>query len=168
MNENKRGVTECPFDSSLDSQGQRTSAGPVGEGGGRRGRVLSAVPMIFITTRQCICGKVMFSYVSVCPPSNMGARGPPWPWPLQTRDPLLSDMGPQGPYSSSPTLVTSDAHHWRPVETCSLKDLPLPPDLYFNRPPTKLRECNVYTGVSQSFCPGGGVSMIPSPFRGGG
>ena len=34
MNENKRGVAECPFDSSLDSQGQRTSAGPVGEGGG--------------------------------------------------------------------------------------------------------------------------------------
>ena len=94
MNENKHGVAECPFDSSLDSQGQRTSAGPVGGGGGDgdgRGQI-SAVPMIFITgkTRQRICGKVMFLYVSVCPPSNMGTSG--------TFDPpghAPSDTGPK-------------------------------------------------------------------------
>ena len=33
-------------------------------------------------------------------------------------------------------------------------------------PPTKLRECNVFTGVCLSM--GGQVSLVTSPFRGGG
>ena len=35
----------------------------------------------------------------------------PWTWDLRT-------------YTPSPLLLTSGGHHWRPVQTCSLKDLP--------------------------------------------
>ena len=27
-------------------------------------------------------------------------------------------------YGTYPTLLTSSGHHWRPVQTCSLEDLP--------------------------------------------
>ena len=29
-----------------------------------------------------------------------------------------------------PLLLTSDGHHWRPVQTCSLEDLPPPTSTY--------------------------------------
>ena len=94
--------------------------------------------------------KVMFSVVSVC--SGVGeinhypwCIGPHCTGPLQhgTRSTALRPIPPQifdltvHPFPSppwppsryrttvqGPLLVTSDDHHWRPVQTCSLQDTP--------------------------------------------
>ena len=57
-------------------------------------------------------GKVMFLQASVCPWGGGGSKS--------------HDMGPGYP-TRPPTwdlLLTSSGHHWRPVQTCLLEDLP--------------------------------------------
>ena len=48
---------------------------------------------------------------------------PFWPQSHQHSHPPISDMSLPGP-GSSPPLVTSGGHYWRPVQTCSLEDPP--------------------------------------------
>ena len=78
------------------------------------------------TARKRSCGKVMFSQLSVIlfERCALGHGYPPITrhgtfshyWHLVV---ITGDMGP-----TPSLLLTSGGHHWRPVQTCSLEDLP--------------------------------------------
>ena len=104
-----------------------------------------------ITTRKRSCGKVMLSQASVCwrgggvgtshtswdrshgrvPPSAWTSYLGTYPyyWHLVV---ITGDMGPTPPRYQTlgpiplPLLLTFGGHHYRPVQTCSLEDLPSP------------------------------------------
>ena len=55
------------------------------------------------------------------PPSRHGTSGTPYPWHPS------SGHGTSGTPLPCPSLVvTSGSHQWRPIQTCSLQDVPFP------------------------------------------
>ena len=83
--------------------------------------VLQAIYFVmFITTHQRSCEKVMFSVVSVH--SIWLGRGPHviiTPITHDALEPTVQDPPPT--WHPRYPLVTSGGHHWRPVQTCSLQ-----------------------------------------------
>ena len=71
-------------------------------------------------------------------PLDMGPQDPSPPGPGPSLAPP-SDMGPQDPFSPCPAslLVTSDGHHWKPVQICSLQEPPpTSAEIYSGEAPT--------------------------------
>ena len=71
-----------------------------------------------ITTSKWSCGRVMFSRALVG--YILHQTWGPTPYPPTTLDIRSGDL-------PLPPLLTSDGHHWRPVQTCSLEALVPPP-----------------------------------------
>ena len=65
-------------------------------------------------------------------PLDMGPQDPSPPGPGPSLAPP-SDMGPQDPFSPCQAflLATSDGHHWKLVQICSLQEPPPPPVLRY-------------------------------------
>ena len=83
---------------------------------------IKILDLLFFTTRQRSCWELMFSQMSVCHSVQGGSHV------TNTHDSLdltvhpATDMGPHSTGTSP--AVTSGGHHWGPVQTCSLQNLP--------------------------------------------
>ena len=104
-------------------------------------------PCIIITACQRSYGKVTFLLVSVC---WEGEGVPMWPLPMMYWTSLYRSQAPSrtsengppppdirhGTHWPCPLLETSDSHHWRSVQTCSLLEdsppIPLPLHQYWH------------------------------------
>ena len=78
-----------------------------------------------ITARKRHCGKVLFSQTSVILFVRKGLGTSHASWDRShggVSRPAPPDIRPEDP----PMLLTSNGHHWRCLQTCSLEDLPLP------------------------------------------
>ena len=73
------------------------------------------VPTPSLLPRRCDLRTYLLPFTQEMGPGYLLSR--PCYWHLLV---ITGDMGP------TPLLLTSGGHHWRPVQTCSLKDLPPP------------------------------------------
>ena len=74
---------------------------------------------ILITAHKQSCRKIMIWQVSVCHSVQKGSTYDHYPWSSNGTWVLL-------PKTPSTQLLTYGGHYWRPVQTCSLEDLPPP------------------------------------------